>query len=492
MPAKSNNALKKRIHPNTLNFYSIPENAGIQSYSPSEYLSSKRLDVVIRYIYAKAKVDGQFNNWAKEAYADLIKSQSRNFTKGACDPGRNTLDQYFQQFDSLIESMKSNGYQSLTSVIPTCKNTIVDGAHRLACALALNIDQIDTIELEGLPQIISDADMKKWGVSPAVINEAKRQYIHLKPQTRCAVLFPISEKAHKKYIQSLSKNFEIDFIQNIPVTFNGINRLQHMLYGHHEWWSEKNAHDFAKKRYTSRSMITFIFYQEIHDIRPVKDKIRLFHEAQNHGLHTTDTHEETIQLGDIAFNENALFWLNNALTKQTPNFDKLLLEYKKLSPETANTCIDTGGVMAAFGLRDAKDLDYIAWDNKSLQKTEEDIALHKEEYEKIGLSSNEIISNPAHHFYYHGIKCVSLNTVAKLKKHRNTSKDLNDLSMINYLKNKNNLVWPIIWDRIKHKIGYTLYLTYHKSFDSAVLMLKKLLPEAYFKKIRSLYHKVKS
>lgn len=479
--------LKKKLHANTLRHYSLPEDAQIKNIDPVCILKANRLDVVIRYLYVKSVIDQRPNPWTKNAYCKLIISQSSNFTKVELDPGKNNMDDYIDQFDDLIRSMQEKSFIN-DSAIPLCEGGIIDGAHRLACAIALNIKEIPTITLLGEPQNITYDDMQRWGVDKDILNEAARTYVHLKPNTRCAVLFPISANAHKEAIQTLSNSVSIDFTQTVPITKNGMIQLQHMLYGHHEWWSDKNAHDFATQRLKGSAPITFVFYQETEEIRPIKDSMRTHHNAGNHALHTTDTHEETADLANIVFNVNALLHLNNTLNIQTPIFDKLFEVYKTIASN--DTCIDTGGVLAIHGLRDVNDLDYISWNNKALPKTAHDISLHKGEYEEIGLRSHEILYNPNYHFYYKGLKFASLNILSRLKKHRNTSKDLYDLSLIRYLKNKDNLVWSIIWGHIKYKAYYSIYLTYHRSFNGLVHALRKMLKPKTFEKIRNIYHKL--
>ena len=106
-----NNILAKQeveghIHPNTLRFYDIPDTAKINSVSPLELINSKRLDIVARYIYAKTYISGIGHQWGKHVYSDLIKSQTNNFTKGDLDPGKSNIEEYCEQFDALIDSIK--------------------------------------------------------------------------------------------------------------------------------------------------------------------------------------------------------------------------------------------------------------------------------------------------------------------------------------------------------------------------------------------------
>lgn len=490
-PSQNTGALEKRLHPNTLRFYSLPPESKIKHGAPAHLLNAKRLDVIARYIYAKSKIEGIGRQWGEFVYTNFITAQTRNFAKGTLDPGRNSMQDYLDTFDALIDSINAKGFLDTGLIIPTCQGTLVDGAHRLATALACNVPSIETVELAGQPQCVTLADMRRYGMDSDAMGDIARTYIHLKPATRCAVLFPVSSGNHEPAQRILESHVCVDFKIECPLTRAGLKRLQHMLYGHHPWWSEKNAHDFTEKRFNGRHPATLVFFQETQDIRPVKELMRQLPGENNHSLHTTDTHGETTALADIMLNKNSYTWLNAALDHATPKFDAFLSHLKALPESSRRTiCIDTGGVLARHGLRDARDLDYLSINNESLPDMEADIALHTGEYESIGLDSETIITNPKYHALIDGIKYASLEVVTKLKKYRASSKDLHDISLIHYITHKDRFVFSIAWQRICTGARYALYLTYHRLFDTIVIWLHRLLPEKYFTGLQNTYRKL--
>ncbi len=487
--------LRKRIHPNTFKDYDLAQGEQLEFKNPMQLLNAQRLDVVVRYIYARAQFTGQGIKWAKHIYKELIINQTNNFTKGALDPGRSTMPEYLESFDRLIESMQDQGYQENQSIIPTCENTIIDGAHRLAIALAMNTEKLPCIEMKGAPQKITFNDLKSFGVDLKVIHDVAREYVALKPQTRCAVMFPVSVDAHNLARDVLAQNFEIDFEHDVPLSFEGLKRLQTMLYGHHEWWSERNAHEFTESRFKNMAFVKLVFFQETEPVRPVKEKMRTHHVSNKHAFHTTDTHDETVNLANVFFNENAFFWLNHAINIETPKFDKLFKEYSKIIIDNnlqKKTAIDTGGVLALHGLRDVNDLDYITTVLKesALFASNSDIAIHEGEYEELGLTSDEILTDPRHHFYMNGLKFIGLNTLAKLKKYRKTTKDLYDLSLIQHLQTKDFFVWHVVWGKFKYKFKYKIYRFYHGVREVFVSFLRANLSDRNFTKIKLLCKKI--
>jgi hypothetical protein len=152
-----------------------------------------------------------------------------------------------------------------------------------------------------------------------------------------------------------------------------------------------------------------------------------------HFIHTTDSRRECETVAGMIFNENSLFFLNRqTLWKPTPRFDELFEEYDSVGPNEER-CIDSGGVLAAFGLRDTGgDLDYL-YRTEGLHPKESPggISNHLSQSQFFLESVDEIITNPSKHFYYLGHKFATLNVVGNMKSKRNESKDLLDISLIN-------------------------------------------------------------
>jgi hypothetical protein len=117
-------------------------------------------------------------------------------------------------------------------------------------------------------------------------------------------------------------------------------------------------------------------------------------------------------------------------------FDGLLNSFKKYI-EDNNLDIDeyavtASSILSIYGLREGKDLDYIHTKLAPLIKLSDDIQSHNSygigRYE---LNYDEIIHNPANHFYSRGVKFVSPKIIKDMKKKRNEPKDINDINLLN-------------------------------------------------------------
>lgn len=103
--------------------------------NPINLISKYRYDVFIKYYYVQAYITQKNYNLAKEIYLKHIKSFN-NFTEP--DGRKNTPNDFLENFNNLINDVKNNGITK--TIIPISKNgEIIDGAHRLAIALYLNL-----------------------------------------------------------------------------------------------------------------------------------------------------------------------------------------------------------------------------------------------------------------------------------------------------------------------------------------------------------------
>lgn len=484
--------LASRIHPNTLRFYTLPTDASPTKAHPVDLLNSLRLDVLARVLYAKERIAGLPAGWGHYVYENLMRSWTNDFTPPReVEPGRFTMADYHQQFTALISNMSANRFADDISVIPTCEGTIVDGAHRLAAAIALGLDEVVTVELKGEPQVQDYKTLLQIGMNPAAVENMVLELMRLKKGSRIALLFPCTAHMHKQAIQYLEKKLHVDYRYDMLITFSGLKRLMDLCYGDHEWWEEVHAHRFAKRRFSGPHPLTIVCFQEDDkSVRPIKDKLRSLMDRGNDAIHTTDTHNETIAIAEVLLNEHGRDWLNIAQNTSTPRFNMLFEEFRHciLSKQaTTRVCVDSGGVLAAYGLRDVTDLDYLEVGGKGSFNRDEEINCHNGEYQNTGLIESALVDDPRNHFYYRGIKFVSINNVEALKKSRGDAKDIEDLGRIYSLRS---------WSLHKFYISVRIFRTalptqlrriYTALFSLVVAIAKKVIPIKYHPLARNLY-----
>ena len=96
-------------------------------------------------------------------------------------------------------------------------------------------------------------------------------------------------------------------------------------------------------------------------------------------------------------------------------FDERIDTFKQwLKESTINidsVCACGSIPMGLFDLREPQDFDFLHSDNKVPKTMHNYISSHEEECKYYPKHKNEIIYNPQNHFYYRGIKFISIETI---------------------------------------------------------------------------------
>ena len=91
---------------------------------------------------------------------------------------------------------------------------------------------------------------------------------------------------------------------------------------------------------------------------------------------------------------------------------------------------------------DQNDLDYITINNFKFKQKDIDCMnfIHEKEFERLNLSLKQLINNPENHFYFYGMKILSIHILKKFKYNRTKNivngqkniriKDINDYNML--------------------------------------------------------------
>lgn len=148
--------------------YRLPENTLVPSeinhaeeakraveMNPHTLIDEKRMDIVVRYIYAKAFLENKGMDRVKKLYRKLIYAVNRGE-----EPLTNSSHAYFsdytqkkgleefeKSFQELLISMKEKGFQKEYFIPLGADGKLLNGAHRLAAALALGIN-VWTVKFE--------------------------------------------------------------------------------------------------------------------------------------------------------------------------------------------------------------------------------------------------------------------------------------------------------------------------------------------------------
>lgn len=259
-------------------------------------------------------------------------------------------------------------------------------------------------------------------------------------KTFIVTMFPAAGSDCGPGEEILEKHGRILFRKSIPLEGEGPFNLIRQVYAAEKWLgSLRNGYRGARRKtaycFPSDGAVNVYVYEaeSVDEVNAAKKAVRDRYRISNHSIHINDTHDETVRLAKIVLNENSVHALNHARLVRYQWFYPLLARYRKLLLENAqdpdNYCLDGSSALAIYGIREARDLDYLHCGPDEVPG-DEFIGSHNEESKYHVLPIEEIVRNPENHFYFHDVKFVSLDILLKMKQKRGEAKDVRDCAMI--------------------------------------------------------------
>lgn len=377
--------------------------------NPRTLLSPNRLDVLAPYLYAKHRELGVQGGWARRLYANHMLHFN-----GCREPdgsGKAGLQAFLDSFHAVLDSVKRDGYRDDAPAIPIGHNGImVDGAHRLAACLLYGKDV--RTEASDRPEFAYDYGyLERHGLARPYLDAMLTAYCELASDVRVATTFP---QAH--VLTNTFSGVQVNWRQ-VEVTEQGARNLMAIMYPGAPWGDRKARLCFPDG---GGMMGVGILRGATDIIAELKADVRLASGVGNHSIHITDTHEEAVWLVHALLNANSVDWLN-----QGPFLGPFCGEEHR--------CLDGSAVMALYGLREARDLDYLSWPSEPDAHNAETERYH-------AYHPSDIVYNPERHFWKGDFKCATLEVVRHMKERRRETKDLTDLELLGKRPDKPVLV----------------------------------------------------
>ena len=402
-------------------------------------ITSRRFDLMAKYLYVK-----HFNKKTHtDFFVKLYKSHINTFNGCYEYPGtKNNIEQFIESFDNLITSIKNNNFDKKFPIPIGSNNVIINGAHRLmtsyffkkpiygilenkiACTYNYSFF-LNRIDFPPLNHIYSDA--------------MALEYININPNIRIMCLYPTAYDLNKIGIikNIISKYGYIYYEKTIQFNQNGFNNLIKELYRGEKWIGglfPNGITDKTKLCFDNKPTTFFLIdMNDINKLVEMKEKCRSLYKLKKHSLHVSDYNDDTFRIASSVLNKNSIHFLNNGTNDITPNTKNLLTNYfKKVGENNEDFCLTSSLIMEMYGLRKAKDIDYLQKDNKILQLPT--TGIHDGKWlTYYHINKHEIIYNPKYYFYFNGFKFATLEVIKEMKQKRNETKDINDILLINLI-----------------------------------------------------------
>lgn len=450
-----------------------------------ERLSPARLDVMAKLPFAEAYIQNRIDPWASQLFRDflLLSNGGPQFSENS----KRTIRDYENSFRAVIDSISSEGFREDLSSIPFTSGGISNGAHRLAACIALGQEpkyrQVDDDQAE----VYDYRYMRRVLVPEQQIEYMVWRYLRLKPDARLLLLTNVSKVDADRVLgrlRHLLAGQEI-YTQTLSLNSSAKKRLMFLAYGHLEWWNPGLAEPMVAERFLMGDRGNHIIYFETtSDLQTSQIKTALRAEFKEkigfeRQIHGTDNHYETLRIAEAALNSLSRWFMN---TSEADVESRILSVIQKEGPRLEylsenDWCIDGGAVLEMFGIRQARDVDFISWSGATNNFPWDN---HNTEYLRYPTGSDEVIFDPRRHWRYAGVKFMSLSELVSQKSLILEEKSKNDLALISDFLNGRTAQYSKSRD-VDHQFGWKIRVGISRTIEK----LLRGLPQGLASPIRS-------
>ena len=443
----------------------------VESIKPNQLLTCNRFDLSFKLIFLETI--GHDIKFAQDIYEKHIKALSLG---KFIEPGnieKNSIEKYCEEFENIFHDISNHGFDKNQSIIPLSKNgSIANGSHRVASAIILG-KEVDCANIEVDDHIYDYNFFYKRNVPIEIMDAAAMAFVKYATNVFIAIIWPAAVGKNQE-IDEILKN--IVYKKEVKLNANGAHNLISQIYYGEEWIgsvedSFKGSQGKLVECFKSFEPVRFVVFQSdfFDEVTQMKEKIRNIFNIGKHSIHITDTSQETLRVARMAFNDNSIHFLNHAKpnkyisTSQKVGKFKEFLNKNKLN--SSDVLLDSSITLSAYGLREARDTDFLCANNEKIKYKFESINTHDEELDHYEEGKLEMIYNQNLHFYFNDIKFISLAKLYKMKINRNEEKDANDCKLIESLIEDNlfkeysgKFIQNIYYGKIKFRHGFMSFL----------------------------------
>lgn len=412
---------------------------------------NKRFDLIYKILYLIHKNGTQKE---KEYYRHLYLKHIKVFNNFYEDePRKDNSNDFIEAFDSLYDNMKQNGYCTEYPLPINKDKQLYDGAHRLSAAMVL--DQEVAVTEKEHSDLFDYSFFKKRGLPRNIADIGATEYVKLNNNSYIVNVFPIVPYKFDKEIEEiLSKYGFIYYKKSLRLNINGLINVKKINYGTEKWAGTVDNAFAGLRRHSTmccglRKTRVYIFVtNEFENVLLAKKEIRQRLKKGNFPVHINDTREEACNLADIYFNKNNIDRINSVPYKQSDKkvksfIDEYLQFIDKKGYDKNKLCITGSMVMAAYGLREPKDIDVIHTEDIAFEDWN-DISSHCTERKYYIKDFEEIIWDYDSYFRYNGVKFVSLKNIIRMKlKRHEIPKDIMDVLLMTIIKNGRKIIYEL-------------------------------------------------
>lgn len=398
-------------------------------------MTSNRFDIAYKISFLKNLVYSDCRFYiSKKYYYKNIEAMTLGRFKESDYSYKKTIEDYEKHFIDLFKNINSLGFDANISKIHFSSNgTIRNGAHRTSICIFLQKPIIGYISDE--KQVNYNYKyFQNLGFDKTDLDYGARIYTEFSNDLYFAILWPVANGFQNIF----EAEFDVIIKKEVILNENGFLNLIKLIYSGENWLNDSSDLGLISKFnncYIKDIPLTIYLIQcnSFEELIKKKNHVRAAIKIDKSSLHITDTLNEVKILQNYLLYENSLNAMNEIPwdIKLNNNFSSKLEFYiEKLNQSGLNKndfALDSGMVLALFGLRNADDIDYISIDDSvsltGLNSHNNLLNYHRK-------SADELIYNEQNYFIYSGVKFLTLKNVLYMKMNRDSIKDKIDISLI--------------------------------------------------------------
>ncbi|TFL16370.1 hypothetical protein [Jannaschia formosa] len=424
-----------------------PADLGVHRISPG--LSWNRLDLAIKRAFLES-LDSRPSEAAGRRYDAHIEAFSLGEMREPGSEGKAGAEAFRACFKEILRSFEAEGFDPKRSLVPLASDgTILNGAHRTAAAMHLG-SEIVGVKTGLEPCVYDYRYFRARGMSDADLDAAVTDYVRFSPNAAIALLWPAAEGREAEVEGVLGP---LVYRKKLALTPRGARNLMSQVYADEPWLGPADQdHPGIDRKMLPCFAGAGGLRVLVIDLPPERDRVALKDEVRGlfgvgkHSIHITDDHAEALDLARLLLSPNGVHMLNQAMPNRFPEVRKMVEAFRTALDQCAiptdAVAVDSGMVMGLYGLRAPSDLDYLA---RTPGPRSDAIEWH--DGRRHGVPVADLLHDPRYHFYYWGLRFVSLSQVAEMKARRLAGQDAEDVIRIRQLPNdaKGTLFQDVIY-----------------------------------------------
>lgn len=452
----------------------------IKRINPKKLITSKRLDVVVRYLYFRDMKYGNIKEEIKSLYCRMIFCRTAGIEPvGAFSSGEKSgIDDYLCDAKDIFHSIRENGFLKEKYIPVNSDGFLLNGAHRLSASLALGKEVY--IKQCGDAEYTWDYS---WFCQNNFSTEDKirilRGFTDLYENCGIILLWgPVKDKWD--FISQIVKE-KLDVVGEVDLDFqNDIVCFQNVIYEIYGNYDKDSIIgrkiDILKLAELSIRVIVVSDEQNIKEnlyetIIGIKKKIRkVMHFESNEQafatLHASDNREEFLHLKETLLSVNNIKYMGRIPQKvMRREFCDWISEFKLFMRNKHfrlnEACIVGSSPLEVLGIRNSTDIDIVVSSRirniygDGVTHLSDNLDLCTRNYVRgqdgVLISDEQLLEDDSYYFKWYDCRFVNMELVQYRKSWQARNKDKMDVKLINiyldyykYFDHKKALQWQII------------------------------------------------